>query len=30
MDRDMKRGSAEMTVAMLISGTIGWFVLMSG
>ncbi|HXV31498.1 MAG TPA: DMT family transporter [Sinorhizobium sp.] len=30
MDRDMKRGSAEMTVAMLISGTVGWFVLMSG
>ncbi|MCA1369132.1 EamA family transporter [Bradyrhizobium sp. BRP14] len=30
MDSDMRRGSAEMTAAMLISGTIGWFVLMSG
>lgn len=30
MDADIKRGSAEMTAAMLISGTIGWFVLMSG
>ncbi|MEZ0002796.1 DMT family transporter [Sinorhizobium fredii] len=30
MDRDLRRGSAEMTAAMLISGTIGWFVLMSG
>lgn len=26
----IKRGSIEMSVAMLISGTIGWFVLMSG
>ncbi|WP_312360340.1 DMT family transporter [Ensifer sp.] len=30
MGADIKRGSAEMTAAMLISGTIGWFVLMSG
>ena len=30
MDRDIFRGGAEMTAAMLISGTIGWFVLMSG
>ncbi len=30
MDKDIRRGSAEMTAAMLISGTIGWFVLMSG
>ncbi|MCA1490270.1 DMT family transporter [Sinorhizobium alkalisoli] len=30
MDRDTRRGSVEMTAAMLISGTIGWFVLMSG
>ncbi len=30
MDKDVRRGSAEMTAAMLISGTIGWFVLMSG
>lgn len=30
MGTDIKRGSAEMTAAMLISGTIGWFVLMSG
>ncbi|MDX1099781.1 EamA family transporter [Sinorhizobium medicae] len=30
MDRDLRRGSVEMTAAMLISGTIGWFVLMSG
>lgn len=30
MGKDVKRGSAEMTAAMLISGTIGWFVLMSG
>jgi drug/metabolite transporter (DMT)-like permease len=29
MDKDVRRGSAEMTAAMLISGTIGWFVLMS-
>eukprot|EP01133_Synstelium_polycarpum_P026544 gene26544-31922_t len=30
MERDMARGSVEMTAAMMISGTIGWFVLMSG
>jgi drug/metabolite transporter (DMT)-like permease len=30
MDRSLGRGSLEMTVAMLISGTIGWFVLVSG
>ncbi|WP_018235096.1 DMT family transporter [Ensifer sp. BR816] len=30
MNSDLRRGSAEMTAAMLISGTIGWFVLMSG
>ncbi|MQW87922.1 DMT family transporter [Sinorhizobium saheli] len=30
MGNDIRRGSAEMTAAMLISGTIGWFVLMSG
>ncbi|MBB3237739.1 DMT family transporter [Phyllobacterium endophyticum] len=30
MDRDIFRGGAEMTAAMVISGTIGWFVLMSG
>ncbi|WEX88393.1 DMT family transporter [Sinorhizobium garamanticum] len=30
MDGELKRGSVEMTAAMLISGTIGWFVLMSG
>ncbi|MEB0048268.1 MULTISPECIES: DMT family transporter [unclassified Pseudomonas] len=30
MDKTLRRGSFEMTVAMLISGTIGWFVLMSG
>ncbi|AUX74944.1 DMT family transporter [Sinorhizobium fredii] len=30
MNKDLRRGSAEMTAAMLISGTIGWFVLMSG
>jgi drug/metabolite transporter (DMT)-like permease len=30
MDKDVKTGSIEMTAAMLISGTIGWFVLMSG
>jgi len=28
--RDMARGSAEMTAAMLISGTIGYFVVLSG
>ncbi|MDL2404714.1 DMT family transporter [Rhizobium calliandrae] len=27
---EIRRGAAEMTAAMLISGTIGWFVLMSG
>ncbi|MHC1549989.1 DMT family transporter [Phyllobacterium sp. K27] len=30
MERDIVRGSLEMTAAMVISGTIGWFVLMSG
>ncbi|PRD50396.1 DMT family transporter [Phyllobacterium myrsinacearum] len=30
MERDVARGSVEMTAAMMISGTIGWFVLMSG
>ncbi|THK37394.1 DMT family transporter [Ensifer sp. MPMI2T] len=30
MDGELRRGSVEMTAAMLISGTIGWFVLMSG
>ncbi|NYT64722.1 DMT family transporter [Alcaligenaceae bacterium] len=30
MDNQIKHGSFEMTAAMLISGTIGWFVLMSG
>jgi len=30
MERDIVRGSVEMTAAMIISGTIGWFVLMSG
>ncbi len=30
MNNELKRGSTEMTAAMLISGTIGWFVLMSG
>ncbi|MDA4637010.1 EamA family transporter, partial [Escherichia coli] len=30
MERDIARGSVEMTAAMMISGTIGWFVLMSG
>ncbi|WP_222418472.1 DMT family transporter [Rhizobium leguminosarum] len=30
MGSDIKRGTAEMTAAMLISGTIGWFVVMSG
>ncbi|WP_106796098.1 DMT family transporter [Rhizobium sp. H4] len=30
MSGDIKRGTAEMTAAMLISGTIGWFVVMSG
>jgi drug/metabolite transporter (DMT)-like permease len=30
MEKDLFRGSVEMTAAMIISGTIGWFVLMSG
>lgn len=30
MDNSLRRGSLEMVAAMLISGTIGWFVLMSG
>src|SRR5262245_13365486 len=30
MQSEIKRGSVEMTAAMLISGTIGWFVVMSG
>ncbi|PDT17123.1 EamA family transporter [Rhizobium sp. J15] len=30
MSGDIRRGTAEMTAAMLISGTIGWFVVMSG
>ena len=30
MDNTTRRGSLEMTAAMLISGTIGWFVLVSG
>ncbi|PAU56937.1 DMT family transporter [Pseudomonas indica] len=30
MDKALKRGSLEMVAAMLISGTIGWFVLVSG
>ncbi|MEI2299947.1 DMT family transporter [Ensifer sp. MJa1] len=30
MNSELRRGSIEMTAAMLISGTIGWFVLMSG
>jgi hypothetical protein len=30
MNAEIKRGSLEMIAAMLISGTIGWFVLMSG
>lgn len=30
MNKQIKRGSFEMAGAMLISGTIGWFVLMSG
>lgn len=30
MSNEVRRGSAEMVGAMLISGTIGWFVLMSG
>ena len=30
MQSEIRRGSAEMTAAMLISGSIGWFVIMSG
>jgi uncharacterized membrane protein len=30
MDKSIRHGSFEMTAAMLISGTIGWFVLVSG
>ncbi|SEM52354.1 EamA domain-containing membrane protein RarD [Pseudomonas sp. ok272] len=30
MDTTLRRGTVEMTTAMLISGTIGWFVLVSG
>lgn len=30
MATDIRRGTIEMTVAMLISGTIGWFVMVSG
>ena len=30
MDNSLRRGSLEMIAAMLISGTIGWFVLVSG
>ncbi|XAZ23787.1 DMT family transporter [Sinorhizobium sp. B11] len=30
MQDEIRRGTAEMTGAMLISGTIGWFVVMSG
>lgn len=30
MEKDVFKGSIEMTAAMIISGTIGWFVLMSG
>jgi drug/metabolite transporter (DMT)-like permease len=30
MDKTLRRGSLEMTAAMLISGTIGWFVLVAG
>ncbi len=30
MQNDISRGTAEMTAAMVISGTIGWFVVMSG
>jgi drug/metabolite transporter (DMT)-like permease len=30
MTKDIRRGTIEMTAAMLISGTIGWFVLVSG
>lgn len=30
MDKNVNRGSLEMIAAMLISGTIGWFVMLSG
>lgn len=30
MNKDITRGTAEMSAAMLISGTIGWFVVVSG
>lgn len=30
MDKNVNRGSLEMVAAMLISGTIGWFVMLSG
>ena len=30
MDKTTQRGSLEMVAAMLISGTIGWLVLLSG
>lgn len=30
MNKDITRGTIEMSAAMLISGTIGWFVVMSG
>lgn len=30
MQGEIRKGTAEMTAAMLISGTIGWFVVMSG
>ncbi|MBB3592817.1 drug/metabolite transporter (DMT)-like permease [Rhizobium sp. BK529] len=30
MQAEIRRGTVEMTAAMLISGTIGWFVVMSG
>jgi len=30
MDKQIHRGTLEMVAAMLISGTIGWFVLLSG
>lgn len=30
MDQSIRRGTLEMTAAMLVSGTVGWFVLVSG
>jgi hypothetical protein len=30
MNKDITRGTIEMSAAMLISGTIGWFVVISG